>query len=134
MQLSPDRTRLARLARAQLASITDPDLAEVWDVLCLEIEIGHLAAEGSFSVETIIDALSAGGGRGADELFVGVDDEGGDPERAIVGSGFVLPRSLSCPRGPLLAELRRLLERFRAGPAFACGASGSSSRAKADRD
>jgi hypothetical protein len=115
MPLSPDDKRLVRLARAQLASISDPELAEVWDVLCSEIEAGRFPAKGWFSVEAIIDVLSAGSGRGVNDLSVSVDDEGGEPERVIVCSGFVLPRDLACPRGPLLAELRRLLDRFREG-------------------
>lgn len=116
MTLHPDEARLARLARAQEATITDLELAEVWAVLCREIERGHLPAEGWFSIASIVEVLAVGGGRGVNELSVDVDDETPDPERVIVGSGFVLPDRLVCARGPLIAELRRLLARHRARP------------------
>ncbi|MEZ4449172.1 MAG: hypothetical protein R3B09_06805 [Nannocystaceae bacterium] len=116
MALDPDEARLARLARAQEATITDLELAEVWDVLCREIECGHLPAEGWFSIASIVEVLVAGSGRGVNELWVDVDDETPDPERVTVGSGFVLPKRLGCAREPLIAELRRLLARHRAQP------------------
>ncbi len=115
MRIDRDTARLATLARSQLGAITDLELADVWSVLCAEIENG-LPAEGWFSIAAIVDALAAGGGRGMNALHFDVDHEGGDPNRVIVCSGFVLPERLSCPREPLLAELRRLLDRFRKGP------------------
>jgi hypothetical protein len=104
-----ERERLASAARARSAVVDDPELAEVLDVLASEIAAGHLAAEGCMSIAAVIAAIAAGSGRGADELYVGVDEDGGELGRAVVASGFVMPRQLACDAASLLGELRALL-------------------------
>lgn len=100
-----ESARLLELARAQQATIRDPEVRDCWYVIVEAIAHHWLSATGPSAVDRLADEIDSGGGVTVNEYSVDVDYEGGDPSRVVVQ---LVDERYVCPRAELVYELRRL--------------------------
>ena len=109
-KLSVDEMRLLALAETQYPGIRDPDVLQCWHVVIEAVSQQWLRPE---EVPLLIRELETGGGLGAEEYSIDVDQEGGDLSQVVVS--FIAER-YRCPRAAMLEELRRLWDWYRGEP------------------
>ena len=102
---TPEMLALTDVARTQEAEIEDDEVRECWRLIVQAARNGWLMPDGDLSPAAMADRLERGDGMTVQEYWIDVDQETGDPTRAVVG--FV-DEERSCSRANLVAELRRL--------------------------
>jgi hypothetical protein len=96
----------ARIAAELAGTITDPEVASAWIVICDALARGWLA--GAAEVDRLHAELARGGGvQLAEEVSIDLDDEAPGDRVLLYHIGFE-PNHRSCPRAAFLHELARL--------------------------